>query len=178
MMLHAPITRSFPAPGAVPFRLSGSAGRPPRHDADRREGVDGRPVLIESGPSDLHCSLRPAPRWHNFSHFAFKMDHITWPNGSQPAQLVYANAQQRVRPEGPRVPSQTHSHRRRVPSRGRKAFKRRTLRRSLVKVIRLRVEFRGKAFDVFTGYQFLRALEAHPDTHIVEPFDHCDVSSC
>src|SRR5215813_12158726 len=67
----------------APLQLSGSAsGRPSRYDADRRERVDGRPVLIDSGPPDLHYPLRPGPRWRNFSYFAFQMDHITWPTGA------------------------------------------------------------------------------------------------
>ena len=40
--------------------------------------------------------------------------------------------------------------------------------RSLVKVIRLPIELRGRALDVFGGYTLFRALEAHPSAHIVD----------
>src|SRR5262245_7792116 len=100
------------------------------------------------------------------------MDHITWPNRGEPAQLIHPNAQQGVRPERSCVPSQAHRHCRRVPARGSKPLKGRTLRRSLVKMIRLWIELGGKALDVFPAYMFFRALEAHPDVHIFEPLDH------
>src|SRR5262245_6937610 len=136
--------------------------RATRHDTYRRERVDGRPVLIESGPLDLHYPLRPAPRWCHFGYFALKMDHITWPNRGEPAQLIHPNAQQGVRPDSACVPSQAHRHCRRVPARGSKPLKGRTLRRSLVKMIRLWIELGGKALDVFPLTCFSALLKRIP----------------
>jgi hypothetical protein len=73
------------------------------------------------------------------------------------------------------VPSQAHSHCRRVPARGSKLFKRRTLRRSLVKVIRLWIELGGKALDVFPAYMLLKRIPTHTSSN---PFDHGSSHAC
>src|SRR5262249_27640401 len=39
-------------------------------------------------------------------------------------------------------------------------------------MVRLRIELRCKSLDLFTRDNFFRALKTHPDSKIVEPFDH------
>src|SRR5450631_2659216 len=100
------------------------------------------------------------------------MDNVARSNRGQPTQLIHAKAQQRVRPQGACLDSQPHRDRRRVPAGGGESFEWRPLCGGFVKMMRLRVELRSKALDVFARDQLFRALKAHPDMEIIEPLNH------
>src|ERR1700727_988518 len=59
-----------------------------------------------------------------------------------------------------------------MPTRCRKAFEHRMLRRSFVQVERLRVEFRGKSLYVVRCDLRFLGRETHSQSKVVKPFDH------
>jgi len=80
------------------------------------------------------------------------------------AQVINADPQQWMRSKGPRLDSQPHRHRRRVPARGGEPLQQRLFGRRLIEVVGLGIELRREALDVFARHQLLRTLEPHPDT--------------
>jgi hypothetical protein len=51
-------------------------------------------------------------------------------------------------------------------------FEYRGFRGRLVEMVGLGIEFRCEPLDVFARDALFRALEAHEEDHIIEPFDH------
>src|SRR5947209_1689699 len=75
-----------------------SAG-PARYDPDRSERIDRLTALVERGPFDLYDTLRLGSRWRELHHLTLNMEHVAGTDRSEPAQLVDANSQERMRPE-------------------------------------------------------------------------------
>src|SRR5205085_4188054 len=91
-----------------------------RHDGERGDRVDRLAALVEGGPFDPGDALRPTARGDELDELALEMDHVARPYGREPAQLVDPDAEQRMRPERPRVGHEAHRNRRRVPAGSRK----------------------------------------------------------
>src|SRR6266702_339092 len=78
----------------------------------------------------------------------------------------------RGRPERARVGRQSHGNGRGMPTRRGEALQRRLLGGGLVEVVGLRIELRCEPLDVLPRHGLFRALEAHAEREIFEPFDH------
>src|SRR5689334_19492836 len=100
------------------------------------------------------------------------MNAVAGSHRQQPAQIVDAGAEQRVRAEWLAFGGEPHGDRRSVPSRCGESTKDRLLRRFIIEMKRLRIILPRKAYDVVLRYRHRRALEAHADLQVVEPFDH------
>src|SRR5215813_1630061 len=146
-----------------------TSARPTWNDTDRGERVNGQSVLIEGGPFDARRSVRLGLRRRKFRQFALKVDHIAGPYGVQPAQVVHAKPQQRVRPEGMRLDRKPHRYRGRVPARGGEPLQKRPLRCRVIEMIGLGIKLGCETLDVFAGHQLVGTPEAHAKTQIVEP---------
>src|SRR6478735_5864008 len=90
------------------------------------------------------------------------MEGVAGPHRLQPAQIVDAGTEQRMRPEWPALRGKPHGKRRRLPSRSGEAAEDRVLRGFLVEMKRLRIVLSGEAEDILLRHRHLAALEAHP----------------
>ena len=150
---------------------------PPRHDRNRIEGVDRLAVLVMGGPFDADDALGLRSRRGQLDHLPFEMERVAWPYRLHPAQFVHARPEQGMRPKRPAGGGELHGDRRGMPSRCGESSEDGVLGRLFVEVKRLRIEFRGKAQDVFLRHRYLAALEAHAELQIVEPFNrHTHIS--
>src|SRR5579872_7176749 len=172
--LHRQLRRSRPCL-AILHQFSSRAAR---HDRDRIEGVDGLAVLIVRGPFDPGDTLRLAFRRDQLDHLAFEMKRIAGTHRLHPAQFVHPGAEQGMRAKGPGRDRKPHRNRRGMPAGGGKPLQDAVLGGFLIEMKRLRIEFGGKAQDLFPRDGLALARKAHPELQIVEPFDHYDLLSC
>ena len=63
------------------------------------EGVDGLAILVEGGPFDPGDAMRLGARRNQFDHLPFEMNAVAGPHRLQPAEIIDAGAEQRMRPE-------------------------------------------------------------------------------
>src|ERR1700727_638036 len=106
------------------------------------------------------------------------MEDIVRAHRGEPSQFVDAKPEQGVRPERARLDRQPHGDRRGVPARSRETLKQRALCGRLVEVVGLGIEFGREPLDVFARDSLFRALEAHAEDQIIEPFDHRPLPDC
>src|SRR5438132_2205010 len=165
-------SRPRPSQAPGPERHATQSARPARHDPDRRKGVDRLAALVERGPFDLDDPLRLRLRRRELDHLALDVEHVAGADWREPTQLVDPDPQQRMRAERAHVGRQSHGNGRGMPTRRGEALQRRLLGGGLVEVVGLRIELRREPLDVLSRHELFRALEAHAEREIVEPFDH------
>src|SRR5262249_21620423 len=131
---------------AIPYENFGRSShqlsrRPTGHDSDRIEGVHGLAVLIVERPFDTDDALRLGSRRNQLDDFSLQMNGVSGSHRLQPAQIVDARPQQRMRAKRPGFRSKPHRDRGGMPSRSSKPPEDGVLRRLFVQMKWLRVEF-------------------------------------
>ena len=121
------------------------------HDQMAQRHLHGLVVLIQCCCPDLDDSLvRTRLRGSYLEHFAFDAKFIPRANGSWPAQLVKASADDAAGEFEIAVHQEPHGDRGRVPAACGETSKDRVGRGSLIEMKRLRIELGGKAFDALS----------------------------